>query len=304
MDSFDDWQRQYRNRSIIFQSNKFEGLGLGDHITVSCYRNRKSESRQTLLNQKLDNKNELARLRKLVAEVEKECALKETRALRALVQVYVLARDLWEYEKNEIPFTDEFVYAKGTTKTGPKAGRGLFNLSDVLNFWKSLNIDYADLPVSKAPTILIPPKEITPQVAIQLIDAMDRFQSGDSPKKEVSDKAPQTLKESLVANDVISLQGGRVLLSKTFDRVSIDGDIVSLPSVPRKIIKMLYDAHQASPTFNGGVPVSEVNKAVPDSGTNLAGQRWQHYFRKGKLLKVREVLIDTTSQYRYLLLKV
>lgn len=299
MEHFEDWQRQYSNRSIILQSNKFDALEMGDQVVVSCYRDGHSESREILLNQKLSDKNEVAKIRSLVAQIQKEFDLSTRRAFRGLVQIFVLAMDLWEYEQYESSFTDDFTYAREADNSGSKTGRGLFEISDLLKFWSLLKIQIRDLPIDHGASVSIPPSQIEPSNASALIEMADAFKR---PVEQVNAEVPRE-QVQIDANDSIRLQGGKVLLSKKFDRVLIESEIISLPPKAAKVIELLYVA-SLKPTFKG-IPVKEMNdKLWSGEHVDVGSKKWQAAFKSERLQKVRRTLIDNTTEDKTLLLKV
>ncbi len=297
MERFNDWQRQYDNRAIILQSNKFDALEMGDQVVISCYRDGRSEAREILLNQKLNDKAEVAKLRSLVAQIQKEFDLSTRRAFRTLVQMFVLAMDLWEYEQYESSFTDDFTYAHDAEKSGAKAGRGLFEISDLLKFWSLLKIQVRDLPIDHGASVSIPPSQIEPSAANVLIEMANAFKR---PAEPINKEAPV---EEVQLDDSVRLQGGKVLLSKKFDRVLIEGEIIPLPPKAAKVIELLYFASQ-KPTFKG-VPVKEMNDRLwSDEHVDVGSKKWQAAFKSERLQKVRRVLIDNTTEDKTLLLKI
>lgn len=300
MERFDDWQRQYDNRAIILQSNKFDALEMGDQVVISCYRNGRSEFREILLNQKLDDKAEVAKLRSLVAQIQKEFDLSTRRAFRTLVQMFVLAMDLWEYEQYESSFTDDFTYAHEAEKSGAKAGRGLFEVSDLLKFWSLLKIQVRDLPIDHGASVSIPPGQIESSTANLLIETIDAFKQ---PAESVAAKEAPREQAQIDADDAIRLQGGKILLSKKFDRVLIEDEIIPLPSKATKVIELLYAASQR-PTFKG-VPVKEMNnKLWSDEHVDVGSKKWQAAFKTERLQKVRKALVDNTTEPNTLRLKI
>lgn len=110
-------------------------------------------------------------------------------------------------------------------KSGAKTGRGLFDISDLLKFWNLLKIQIRHLPIDHGASVSIPPSQIEPSTASALIEMADAFKR---PVEQVNAEAPRA-QVQIDANDVIRLQGGKVLLSKTFDRILLEGEIIPLP---------------------------------------------------------------------------